>query len=189
MKTYWHQRENGMGQSWEPGALMCSQNLFCGWLLLTVVCASLPLLFLKMRPFTTTKLVHKDFFLEYLILFLRLLFLIQIFMKFLYLPDTFPQLGSALCCCRLINSSSVKLEPMKGLLPFTCQSSVNCRLLHCYPRSRMELQYLWAGSSTEWSRLVYIIVRDLNIWNVTCVTLHWSELAQSFTIFSETAAW
>lgn len=41
----------------EPGTLMCSQNISCGWVLLTTACVSLPQLLLKMRLCTYQK--HK----------------------------------------------------------------------------------------------------------------------------------
>lgn len=65
-------------------------KIFCMDDLLTVVCVSLPLLFLKMGPFTTKKynLVNKFILLYFFRIFLtfRLLLLIQIFMEFLHLP-------------------------------------------------------------------------------------------------------
>lgn len=36
--SYWHQRENRREQTWELRKLMCSQNVSCGWVLLTTMC-------------------------------------------------------------------------------------------------------------------------------------------------------
>lgn len=183
-----HQRENGMGQIWEPGALMWSQKSFAWMTWLTVVCVSLPLLFLKMRPFTTKKcnLVNNFFFFFFRIfLTFRLLLLIQIFMEFLHLPPL--SLDSLLLSFGadwkfFLDRFGTHEGDIVYYMSVVPQLQVTALHLGC----RMELQYLIVAFCTEWSRLFYMTVWDLNI--LTCFTLKWA-LSHSPCSYRETVAW
>lgn len=125
-------------------------KIFCMDDLLSVVCVSLPLLFLKMGPFTTKKynLVNKLFFFLRIFLTFRLLLLIQIFMEFLHLlPLSLDSLLLSFGADRKFFLD--RFGTHEGDIVYYMSVVPQLQVTALHPGCRMELQYLILAFYTE----------------------------------------